>query len=302
MKKDETNQHYLIGVDGGGTGTRVLLTTLENFKQGQILAQVQTGPCALGLGREKAWSVIRQAIEEAFRKAQVLNYHLSDCSLSVGLSGANNQTWKKEFDSLQPGFQNCVVNTDALTTFWGAYPEGVGIVLALGTGSVGLRRNLAGEILTVSGWGFPAGDEASGSWLGLKVAGFIQKIFDGREKESALSTIVKENFSWTNTDQFLQWLAAAGPNEYAKIAPLVFQAAKQKDEYALKLINHALFDIEKMLSALDPIEKEKFCLCGGIGQALTTYLPAPLQARLEQAQNTSAYGALHLLIKDSYAI
>lgn len=301
MKIDEAKQHYLIGVDGGGTGTRVLLTTLQHFNQGQILAEIHTGPTALVHGREKAWSVINKAITEAFSKAQIKDYQKSDCSISLGLSGANNQLWKKEFESLHAGFKNCVVNTDAITTFWGACPAGVGIVLALGTGSVGLRRNLAGEILTVSGWGFPAGDEASGSWLGLKVAGFIQKVFDGREKECLLSTIVKENFSWSNTDLFLQWLGSAGQNEFAKIAPSLFQAAQQNDEYALKLINHALFDIEKMLFALDPIEKEKFCLCGGIGQSLMPYLPPELLARHEKAQNTSAQGALHLFIKDSYA-
>ncbi|TCG05130.1 ATPase, partial [Paraburkholderia steynii] len=52
---------YLIGVDGGGTGTRVVLASAE----GKELAQGSAGPSGLALGVERAWDAILAAIAQA---------------------------------------------------------------------------------------------------------------------------------------------------------------------------------------------------------------------------------------------
>ncbi len=48
---------YLIGVDGGGTGTRVRLA----LPDGTELAQAQSGPSGLALGIGPAWQSIGDA-------------------------------------------------------------------------------------------------------------------------------------------------------------------------------------------------------------------------------------------------
>jgi len=42
---------YLVGVDGGGTGTRVRLSE----RSGRIMGHGESGPSALGQGVEQAW-------------------------------------------------------------------------------------------------------------------------------------------------------------------------------------------------------------------------------------------------------
>ncbi|MEY2653988.1 MAG: hypothetical protein RLZZ524_1016, partial [Pseudomonadota bacterium] len=56
---------FLIGVDGGGTGTRARLCDA----QGRVLGDGAAGPSALGQGVEQAWRHIGQAVEAAFGAA-----------------------------------------------------------------------------------------------------------------------------------------------------------------------------------------------------------------------------------------
>ncbi len=91
---------YLLGVDGGGTGTRVLLAAHD----GAVLAQASAGPSALGQGVAAAWQQIVLATQGAFSKAGVAVPPLSHCAMGAGLSGANNQPWADEFLATNPGF------------------------------------------------------------------------------------------------------------------------------------------------------------------------------------------------------
>ncbi|MEA3112283.1 MAG: glucosamine kinase, partial [Caballeronia sp.] len=53
---------YLIGVDGGGSGTRVVLADTEGIE----LARATGGPSGLALGVERAWDAIEAACLRAF--------------------------------------------------------------------------------------------------------------------------------------------------------------------------------------------------------------------------------------------
>ena len=58
---------YLVGVDGGGTGTRVVLADASGVE----LARATSGPSGLGLGVAQAWQAIETACSQAFRSAGV---------------------------------------------------------------------------------------------------------------------------------------------------------------------------------------------------------------------------------------
>ena len=47
---------------------------------------------------------------------------------------------------------------------------------SLGTGSVGEIKLADGRHVEVGGWGFPAGDEASGAWMGLRAINHVQQV------------------------------------------------------------------------------------------------------------------------------
>jgi glucosamine kinase len=103
---------YLIGVDGGGTGTRVVLADPD----GKPLARGIAGPSALAHGRQQAWDAILLAIDDAFAQANLALPALSVIAIACGLSGVNNAQWAAELKALNPGFALLLTETDAGTT------------------------------------------------------------------------------------------------------------------------------------------------------------------------------------------
>ena len=282
---------YLVGVDGGGSGTRIIVTD----KKLKILASARGEPSALGQGIEKAWRAIVDTLARAFHYGNIPAPMLSECAIGLGLSGANNIIWKNEFYMRNPGFKKILVDTDGFTTLLGAHGGNPGAIVAVGTGSVGMTLNSANERKDVSGWGFPAGDEASGAWLGLKAAAITQKTIDGRRLPSPLSENVLK-FCGKEPAQFLNWLGNAGQNSFAQLAPLIFQSAPT-DPDAKNLLLAAGIEVELMIKALDPEGKLPLSICGGLGEALIPYLPEAIKTRNQTAQGDSTIGALLLISK-----
>ena len=282
---------YFIGVDGGGSGTRVVIANADQ----KILALAEGTPSALGQGIKKAWKSIMDTLAQAFSNENISVPMLSECAIGLGLSGANNIIWKNEFYLRNPGFKKIIVDTDGFTTLLGAHAGAPGIIVAVGTGSVGMLLNNSKERKDVSGWGFPSGDEASGAWLGLRAASLAQKSIDGRRVHSTLSDAVL-NYCGKTPEAFLAWLGNANQNNFATLAPLVFQTAST-DSDSLKLLNKAGVEIAQMIKALDPKKEFSLSLCGRLGEALIPYLPDDLKNRNQKAKGDSTLGALHMIFE-----
>lgn len=280
---------FLIGVDGGGTGTRVVVTDL----QGQILSSASGAPSALALGIESSWQAILNTIASAFYHGKLIVPMLSECAIGLGLSGANNIIWKNQFLLHNPGFKIIEVDTDGYTTLLGAHGGSPGSIVALGTGSIGMILKKDGTRKYVSGWGFPSGDEASGSWLGMMAIRLSEKVLDGRMPSSALTDAIFSRCG-DNPDDLLNWLAHANQNTYATLAPLVFQNAKS-DTNALELLNAAGLEVKLMFKTLDPMLEHPYSLCGRLGEALIPYVPDEIKKNLIKAKSDSSMGAIELV-------
>ena len=279
---------YFIGVDGGGSGTRIIVAGPDKIP----LAKAEGDPSALGQGIEKAWRSILDTLAQAFANEKIPAPMLSECAIGLGLSGANNILWKNEFYFRNPGFKNIIIDTDGFTTLLGAHVGAPGVIVAVGTGSVGMVLRPSGERRNVSGWGFPSGDEASGSWLGLQACALTQKAIDGRCAQTPLTLSVLD-FCGNTPDAFLAWLGNAKQNTFAKLAPLVFKNA-EKDGEALHLLNQAGLEIAQMVKSLDPKSELPLSICGRLGEALIPFLPAELKQRNQKPKGDSTLGALHL--------
>jgi len=283
---------YFIGVDGGGTGTRIRVWD-QNHSQ---IAEARGPSSALAQGISEAWRAIMTTLSKAFSDSSLSVPSVKDCFIGMGLSGANNLYWKNEFLLMNPGFKKIVVESDGLTTLLGAHQGAPGVIIALGTGSVGMSKNAKGEIHSVSGWGYPSGDEASGSWLGIQALRYTEKVMDGRRTSSPLSIAVK-NICGSTPDNLLDWLGRAHSKEYATLAPLVFEHLHH-DNFAKELVTLALSDIEEMLIALDPSKSLPFSLYGNLGHRFVSELPTHLKNRHSEPKGDSADGALTLITGD----
>lgn len=296
---------YLIGVDGGGTGTRVRLArNAGGHAESALLATGSGGPSGLMHGVEAAWSAVLEALQAAFATAGLVRPALDKMAIGLGLAGVNNRQWAAEFSASNPGFRDTVLETDAFTTLVGAHQGLPGVIIAIGTGSVGEVLTAGGKRREVGGWGFPASDEAGGAWLGMRAITHAQHVLDGRAPGSDFARALIHFCERSNQargahfdshhDSMFAWLAGASQTSYAQLAPLVIQHAAS-DATAGQLMRAAGNEIARIAAALDPDGELPIALCGGLAAHIQPYLPEPLLALVVKPHADAAAGALRLI-------
>lgn len=278
---------FLVGVDGGGTGTRVVLADA----QGTELAQASGSASGLGLGVERAWRAIEAALAQAFEGAG-LTLDWSRCVLGCGLAGVNNRDWLAAFIAQAPGVAGLAVESDAYTTLMGAHNGAPGVIVALGTGSIAAALGNDGGYRVAGGYGFPSGDEASGAWLGLRAVVHAQQALDGRAPPDAFADALLAQTGAGDRDTLVLWLCAANQTAFASLAPVVL--AHRDHPFAAALLAQAGAEITRLVDALDRSGRLPVALCGGLGELLAGYVPGAHRARLVVPREDSVHGALRL--------
>lgn len=282
---------YLIGVDGGGTNTRIRLA----LPDGTELAQGRGGPSGLSLGIAQAWQAIDDAVGQAFAAIGIARPANGKVAIGLGMAGVHNKAWAAAFAQANPGYAVLRLENDGYSTLIGAHNGNPGTIVAIGTGSVGQALLADGTQREVGGWGFPSGDEAGGGWIGLRAINHIEQVIDGRKPGSAFAQELIEACGG-GRDAIQVWLAQATQTSYASLAPIVIAHAPT-DSTAHGFLVDAALEVASIARALDPSGALPLALCGGLGAPLRPYLPAELLARSVTPYGDSASGALRMIAK-----
>jgi len=280
---------YVIGIDGGGTGTRARLTRAD----GEVLGFAHAGPSALGQGVQLAWNNVSQAIEQSFRIANVRAWQPEECAVGLGLAGAIVAKHNRDFMEAANRFGKIELASDGYTTLLGAHGGRPGAVVAAGTGSIGEALRDDGEHVVVGGWGYPVGDEGSGAWIGMRAMREAQQVSDGRASAGPLVHAVW-SVAGNSRDALLAWCEHAGQHEYAALAPLVFDT-EATDTKAAQLLNDAARALDDIAHALDPGSRLPLVVSGSVGARLQDRLAPSIRARLVEPAGDSVDGALRLI-------
>src|SRR5256885_7013400 len=155
----------VIGVDGGGSKTRVLVGTAE----GEILATVDGPKSAVAPG---------QAVRSADVIADLVTRALGEIAqpgavfprvLYCGVAGVGREEERRALHAALDAkelAEEVVIDSDGLIAMYDAFDDRAGILLVVGTGSIAYGRSPAGEIVRCGGWGPIFGDEGSGGLVG----------------------------------------------------------------------------------------------------------------------------------------
>lgn len=284
---------FFIGVDGGGSGTRVRLARAD----GTEIAEGASGPSGLMHGIAKAWAAVASAAADAFRNAGLDLPANHKIAIGLGLAGVHNKQWAAEFVAANPGYAQVALESDGHTTVLGAHRGQPGAIIALGTGSVGEIKLPDGRHVEVGGWGFPAGDEASGAWMGLRAINHVQQVLDGRMPANAFATDVANACGGDSAEprnQIQNWLAQATQTNYAQLARVVLQHG-ESDDTARGILLEAGRQVQLVANALDASGSLPIALCGGLAAPLRPYLPVSMLKRIVNPHGDSAAGALRLI-------
>jgi glucosamine kinase len=275
-----------IGVDGGATGTR--LRAVDD--DGRVLGEGTAGPSSLTLGVDGAWVQIRAALAAA----GIAEDDFPDAVIACGLAGTGRPEKRAEFRAKAPDFNRLRLCSDAHATTLGAHAGQPGAAIALGTGTVGSALYADGGTRQVGGWGFPVGDEGSGAWLGLQALAETLQLLDGRDVTgSALHRAIFEACGATGPE-LLSWTYQAPSTKYATLAPIVVRLAAQADPAAVRLMQAAGREIDRLARALDPDGALPFCAGGSLAAPLRPYMDPAITARLRPPQGDARDGAVLL--------
>jgi len=124
---------FLLGLDGGGSGTRARLADAA----GRTLAFGQAGPSGLSQGVGQAWLHVQQAVAAAFSAAGLPLAPPAECAIGLGLAGVHAPALAEAFRADDPGYAHLVLDTDAATLLAGAHGGSRVWISPAYTGSVG---------------------------------------------------------------------------------------------------------------------------------------------------------------------
>ncbi|WP_246395583.1 BadF/BadG/BcrA/BcrD ATPase family protein [Gluconacetobacter tumulisoli] len=280
----------LVGIDGGGTGTRLRLAALD----GTILGAGQGGPANIATDAECGWRSVRDALDQAMAQAG-LSPEACRLVAGAGLAGAEVPGAGARFMALPAIFAHIDIVTDAYTSCVGAHGGRDGAIVAAGTGTVGYAI-AGGQVRRVGGWGFPQGDEGSGAWIGLEAVRLMLRAGDGRASRTALTDSIRALVAADGGDP-MTWAVGLPPAGFARLVPLVVAAAGRGDGQAQALLARAGGEIDGLLAALldgDGFQDLSCCLLGGLAGVLRPYLSAWSQGCLSEPQGGAVEGALVL--------
>ena len=239
---------YYLGIDSGGTNTRVLLAD----GTGKVLGSGHSGSANRNhYTREVARHNLARAIGSALRG---LPGGESVSVVFCGMSGVSTDTDRREVLSMvreipEIGPQPCVeVDNDTVAGLTGGLAGRPGLALIAGTGSACLGINGQGEKWWCGGWGALADDAGSAPWVGLRALQMAVRAEDGRGGPTALQGIVLEYLGLTEPRQIIHRIHNQGfeRTEMGGLAPLVTAAAQRGDSAAHTILEEAATELSAL--------------------------------------------------------
>jgi len=243
----------VIGVDGGGTKTVLVVADLE----GRVLSVGVGGPSnvalvgAAGLAKSigEAWGEALRRMPTSPPTAEVL------VACLAGAGGpSRREVAVKALTALcsELGLaKRVVVEPDAIAVLMSATLGGPGVVVVAGTGSIALAVGPSGERVRVGGWGHLIGDEGSAFDVGREAIKLALLAEEGLARCAELAHAVAEHFGVREAREVVDLIALGrvGVTEVASLAEVVDGLASKGSWAARVILERASERLASMASA-----------------------------------------------------
>ncbi|TCP30978.1 N-acetylglucosamine kinase-like BadF-type ATPase [Scopulibacillus darangshiensis] len=234
---------YIIGIDGGGTKSRLLLVDSKD----NLLAVCEGGPSNINAtSADQIKSVLQELVYESLNKTGL---KLSQCiSVCIGTAGAGRPAEKEIVRAIlkEIGFsKKIIVTNDVETALYGGVDGNEGVVVISGTGSICFGRNKKGQTYRCGGWGHVIGDEGSGYDIGKRVVTAVMKSFDGRGPKTEMKNLLLNKLKVHHPEELIQYIYRndIGKKEIASLAEIASEACSDHDEAAHSIIKYAAHEL-----------------------------------------------------------
>ncbi|MBP8976430.1 MAG: hypothetical protein KBG83_06925 [Bacteroidetes bacterium] len=225
---------YVIGIDGGGTQTTAVICNL----QGSVLAIHHGSPTNVNtVGIEQTARTLAQLINQCCVSVRCSIQEIG--AVVAGLAGGSEAAVQNRIREVINGFFGeevpLYIENDARIALESAFGENSGLIVVVGTGSVIYGKRTDGSLVCVGGWGRALGDEGSGWWLGKELLRVALAEYDGIGKRTLCTELLAVQHGFNSRDRIIE--AVYRENfDIASLAPVVLQAAMEKDEIARNIL------------------------------------------------------------------
>jgi len=225
----------LLGIEGGGTNTSILLVDSVDET---ILAAFQVGPGNLhllgGMALDEHLAAIRDRLPA------------SPDRIGIGLAGVRSEGDRDRLAStvarVWPGVPAAVTDDLVLALEATAWRDDCAaqVLLLSGTGSCCLGRRRDGTIVKVGGRGHVIGDRGSSCDIALHALRSIVTISDIEADWPPLGADILNFLQMNDPESLIHWSAHCHKSELASLARVVFEAAAtRQDEIAVAILHRA---------------------------------------------------------------
>jgi glucosamine kinase len=275
---------FFLGVDGGGTRTRVAIVD----ETGRENARAEGSPTLVDPANPNATVVV---IADLCREvASKGGAELPVAGLWAGIAGAGIEPTRGLVEAALQEARlalRTAVGADAEATFHDAFPSGPGILLISGTGSIALGKGADGSTLRVGGWGAHLGDEGSGYRIGMSALRALARSEDGRGVSTDLRDPVLKALGVDRPADLVKWMASARKADVAALVSVICEVAEAGDSVATIVIEMAVDElvehVRTLLRRFDPWPASpEVALAGGLIEE-----DGPLRSRVIQAMEGS---------------
>ncbi|MEM2940676.1 MAG: BadF/BadG/BcrA/BcrD ATPase family protein [Thermoproteota archaeon] len=240
---------YVIGIDGGGTKTEAALLNLN----GKIISISEAGPSNHhNVGVEQSRRTIEEACVKAIRIAGVDANNVEivvaslaglDCSLDVNAM----ENAVKDFP-----IGRIILVHDSMAALYATNAGRESTIIIAGTGSSTAGINKRGEYARAGGWGYLLADEGSGFYIAKRGVAAALLEYEERGPNTMITRFLIEKFNAKTPDEIIWHVYTRGMSvvEFARLAPLVTEAAMKGDEVAIGILRDAGRELANTVSGV----------------------------------------------------
>ncbi|MCP9900575.1 N-acetylglucosamine kinase [Cyanobium sp. Cruz CV13-4-11] len=239
----------IAGFDAGQTHTSCRLALAQD---GQVIGEGDgPGVCHLAApeGPARFGAALRQSLERAMAGVKGGSPAAVLVAAAVGASGIEQgspvqaQGQALAADALGLPLERVAVSGDERTALRGAFPDGAGIVVISGTGTIAVGRDGSGREHRCAGWGWLLDGAGSAMDIGRDGLALSLQMADGRLADAPLRRALWAALELDPDDpgsaQRLKALVVAasfGPAGFARLAPVVDQQAGAGETVAIAVM------------------------------------------------------------------
>ncbi|HXP92853.1 MAG TPA: BadF/BadG/BcrA/BcrD ATPase family protein [Candidatus Binatia bacterium] len=227
-------------------------------------------------------------------------------AIYVGAAGAGREDVAQTLRFLiASAFPRAVVGVgdDASIALRSAIPQGPGIALIAGTGSIALADD-GTRTYRIGGLGYLLGDEGSAYWIGLAALRQLGRVYDGRESGDDLTDLVARELCVDSRATLLDYVYDQKPAiaRIAALAPEIVALAGRGNGAATAIVQAAAGELAELVKAAARVaglsdKSPAVALSGGLtyeNSLLTFLLEARIAADLPGATIVRGTAEAHL--------